>query len=158
MKSQQPIGCVDLVLHTLHMDGSFVVWVSARSGSLPVTFRGSATMSPCFPCSMSVGNVRCSRSPHIAGVCTAKHNNFMESEICIHISGVMAVSDSPERRGWIWKSMRWRYGPCRRKYCILASYNISDCGNIWVFLCSDYVRSHRQAQQSNPLFHSWPEP
>lgn len=62
------------------MDGGFVAWLSARSGSLPMTFSGSATMSPCFPCSMSISNL------HYSSESSCAHCNRTISksrEICI---------------------------------------------------------------------------
>lgn len=64
--------------------------VGARLGELPVTFRGSATMSPCFPCSLSISALHNTHSLCRAGVCVATtHSRVQEFRTCIYLENKM---------------------------------------------------------------------
>lgn len=79
-------------MYALHMDA--FAWLceslGARLGELPVTFRGSATMSPCFPCSLSISALHNTHSLRRAGVCVAAtHSRVQESRTCICLGNKM---------------------------------------------------------------------
>lgn len=66
--------------------------VGARLGELPVTFRGSATMSPCFPCSLSISALHNTHSLCRAGVCVATtHSRVQEFRTCIYLENKMGA-------------------------------------------------------------------
>lgn len=112
---------VDLVPYTLHMDGCLVVRASARLGSLPVTFRGSATMSPCFPCSLSISALH--YTPFRAGVCIVTDNHVQEFEARIkHFRGIFTFIS----RCW------FHFGSWKKKRKIIKELTSEECaGNLF---------------------------
>lgn len=115
------------------MDGGFVAWVSARSGSLPMTFSGSATMSPCFPCSMSISNLHYSSQSSCAHcnrtisksheICILKKSKGIQTFSSNHWLHIQKEEAEFERKHD--EIVPWWHLMMKQKCCISALCNIS---------------------------------